>query len=297
MNALTNTAKGLIKNILFRIILRNLKVEQLLTNKREHESHITFGIVHYNAPNFLRLNIKRLTLLHPEAKIYVFDNASSEENLKAILTELGRYENVTLFSNRRDYSNTWACHIIGLQFLLNYAAKKQDSTITFLDQDCILANQVYDLINKLEDKEALLVGVRDYVKIPKDYGYLKKGTLRNYPEVMHASFMMMNPVLIRKLFGKYSLMDGKSFEPYHGIARKVAGKTLFLETQMHPEIPLLTRYIYEGKTYAWHSWYSSRIFGMKDTEFLNNLPVFWLKECLKKAYTFMEQLTLENAQK
>jgi hypothetical protein len=295
MSSLINIAKGFVKDGLFRIILRNLKVKQLLTNKREYESRIAFGIVHYNVPNFLLLNIKQLELLHPEAKIYVFDNASSEENLKTILTELSRYENITLFSNRQDYSNTWACHIIGLQFLLNYAAEKQDSTITFLDQDCILVNKVYDLINKLEDKEVILVGVRDYVEVPKNYGPLKKGTLRNYPEVMHASFMMMKPVLIRKLFGKHSLMDGKSFEPYHGIARKAAGKTLFLETQMHPEIPLLTRYIYEGKTYAWHSWYSSRIFGMKDTEFLNNLPVSWLKEYVKKAYTFMEQLALENA--
>lgn len=179
MSSLINIAKGFVKDGLFRIILRNLKVKQLLTNKREYESRIAFGIVHYNVPNFLLLNIKQLELLHPEAKIYVFDNASSEENLKTILTELSRYENITLFSNRQDYSNTWACHIIGLQFLLNYAAEKQDSTITFLDQDCILVNKVYDLINKLEDKEVILVGVRDYVEVPKNYGPLKKGTLRN----------------------------------------------------------------------------------------------------------------------
>jgi hypothetical protein len=62
---------------------------------------------------------------------------------------------------------------------------------------------------------------------------------------------------------------------------------------MHAEIPLLTRYMYRGKTYAWHSWYSSRIVGMKDTDVLDGLPVSWLKDSLKKAYAFMELLPAE----
>jgi hypothetical protein len=105
--------------------------------------------------------------------------------------------------------------------------------------------------------------------------------------------MIMQPVVIHGLFGDQSLIDGRSFEPYHGIARKTAGKTLFLETQMHAEIPLLTRYMYRGKTYAWHSWYSSRIVGMKDTDVLNGLPVSWLKDSLEKAYAFMGLLPAE----
>jgi hypothetical protein len=292
-NILVNVAKGFAKERLFGRMLRNMKVESLLANKKGDDSRRAFCIVHWNAPNFLLLNVKQLELLHPESKIYVFDNASSEANLNAVLSGLKGYENVTLFSNKRDYSNTWACHIMGLQFLLNYAARKADSVVTFLDQDCVLANRVDDLADQLDSKVTLLIGVRDYVEVPHDYGPLKKGTLRNFPSVVHGSFMMMQPLVIHSLFGDHSLLDGRSFEPYHGIARKAAGKTLFLETQMHDELPLLTRYVYTGKTYAWHSWYSSRTVGMKDTEVLNGLPVFWLKDSLRKAYAFMEHLPAE----
>ena len=292
-NVLVNAAKGFAKERLFGRMLRNMKVEPLLTNKKGADSRRAFCIVHWNAPHFLLLNVKQLELLHPESKIYVFDNASSEANLQAALSGLKNYENVTLFSSKRDYSNTWACHIIGLQFLLNYVAQKSDFLVTFLDQDCILANRVDDLVDHLDSKETLLIGVRDYVEIPHDYGPLKKGTLRNFPDVVHGSFMMMQPLVIYNLFGDQSFLDGRSFEPYHGIARKAAGKTLFLETQMHAEIPLLTRYTYRGKTYAWHSWYSSRTVGMKDTDVLNGLPVSWLKDSLRKAYAFMEHLPAE----
>ncbi|MCJ7761847.1 hypothetical protein MUP38_00135 [Candidatus Bathyarchaeota archaeon] len=292
-NVLVNVAKGFAKERLFGRMLRNMNVEPLLVNKKEDGSRRAFCIVHWNAPHFLLLNVKRLELLHPESKIYIFDNASSEANLKTALSELRDCENVTLFSSKRDYSNTWACHIMGLQFLLNYAAQKSDSTVTFLDQDCILANRIDDLADQLDGRETLLIGVRDYVEIPHDYGPLKKGTLRNFPDVVHGSFMMMQPLVIHNLFGDQSLIDGRSFEPYHGIARKAAGKILFLETQMHAEIPLLTRYTYRGKTYAWHSWYSSRTVGMKDTDFLNGLPVSWLKDSLRKAYAFMEHLPAE----
>lgn len=287
-NVLANAIKGFAKERLFGPMLRNMDVKPLLTSRKEDNSRRAFCIVHWNAPHFLLLNAKRLELLHPESKIYVFDNASSEANLETVLSGLKQYENVTLFSSKRDYSNTWACHILGLQFLLNYAAQRPDSVVIFLDQDCILVSRIDDLADKLDGKETLLIGVRDYVEIPKDYGPLKKGTLRNFPDVVHGSFMMMQPVLIHGLFGNQSLISGRSFEPYHGIARKAAGKTLFLETQMHAEIPLLTRYMYRGKTYAWHSWYSSRIVGMKDTDVLNGLPVSWLKDSLKKAYAFME---------
>ncbi len=292
-STIVNEIKGFVKERLFRRMLRNMKVEQLLVNTKEDDIPMAFCFVHWNSPHFLLLSVKHLELLHSESKIYIFDNASSGENLKAILTGLKDYQNVTLFSSKRDYSNTWACHIMGLQFLLNYAAKQSDSIVTFLDQDCILVDRVDDLAGQLDGKETLLIGVRDYVEIPHDYGPLKKGAFRSYPDAVHGSFMMMQPLVIHSLFGDESLIDGRSFEPYHGIARKAADKILFLETQMHSEIPLLTRYMYGRKTYAWHSWYSSRIFGMEDTEVLNGLPVFWLKDYLRKAHSFMEHLLPE----
>jgi hypothetical protein len=269
----TNILKGLVKDILFRKMLRNIKVEQLLTNKKGDDSRTGFCIVHWNAPKFLLLNIKRLELLHPECRIYVFDNASSNENLEAVLNGLKHYENVTLFSNKHDYSRTWACHIIGLQFLLNYAAKKSDHTVIFLDQDCILARRIDDLMDKLDGKNISLIGVR--------YGDF---------DAVHASFMMMQPVVIYRMFGDCSLMDGFCLEPYLGISRKFKGKILFLEKRAHNEIPLLTSYEWQDKIYAWHAWFSSRTVGMKETDVLDGLPVWWIRNAVEKAYNFMENL-------
>jgi hypothetical protein len=294
MNALVSVSavKEFFKEKSFGIMLRSIEAKQLLINKKKNDSKRAFCIVHWNAPRFLLLNVKRLQRLHPESKIYVFDNASSEANLKAVLSGLQGYENVTLFSSKRDYSQTGFGHLMGLQFLLNYAARRSDSIVVFLDQDCILASRIDDLIQRLDGEETLLVGVRDYVEIPKDYGLLKctRKTLRNFPDCIHASFMIMQPVVIRELFGDKSLFSGKTFEPYHGIARKAAGKILFLETQMHDEIPLLTSYTYQGRTYAWHAWYSSRIVRLQDTDVLDDLPVSWFRSALQQSYEFMTQL-------
>jgi hypothetical protein len=65
-NVLVNATKGFAKERLFGIMLRNMKVEQLLTNRREDDSRRAFCIVHWNASHFLLLNAKRLELLLPE---------------------------------------------------------------------------------------------------------------------------------------------------------------------------------------------------------------------------------------
>lgn len=279
--------KGFAKEMLFGRMLRNMQVTQVLTSRVE--SKLVFGIVHWNAPHFLTLNVKQLRRLHPESKIYVFDNASSSQNFEAVVKGLEGYENVTLFSNRKDYSQTWACQIMGLQFLLNYAEKQGDSVMAFLDQDCMLVNRVDDLASKLNG-DTLLVGVRDYVEKTHDYELLKKGLFRMYPDAVHSSFMMMQPCVVNKLFGDESLFDGYLFEAYHGLSKKAKGKIVFLETEMHPEIPMLTRYFYGDKTYAWHSWFSSRVYGMKNDEVLNFLPVAWIRNAVNQAYEFMLKL-------
>jgi hypothetical protein len=79
---LMDKLKSLVKEKLFRRMLHSMKVEQLLANKSDSQK--AFCIVHWNAPHFLLLNVKRIELLHPEAKIYILDNASSNNNLKTI---------------------------------------------------------------------------------------------------------------------------------------------------------------------------------------------------------------------
>lgn len=206
--------KGFVKERLFESIMKNVKVD-LLIHSLIGTNKIVFGIVHWNAPDFLIINIKQIQKFHPTAKIYVFDNASSQENLQTVFQSLAPLDNITLFSNKKDYSQTWASHIVGLQYLLNYAAKEKDETIVFLDQDCIITKPVDDLADKL-DYKTWLVGVRDYVVKPHDYGILKKGLLRRWHEQVHGSFMIMDPQIIYSLFGSKAFLNGYTFEAYHG---------------------------------------------------------------------------------
>jgi hypothetical protein len=280
----------------FKKILNKMKVE-VLFSKKQAKGIGAFCIVHWNAPDFLLLNVRKIVTLHPESKVYVFDNNSAIANLDAALHGLEKYDNTTLFSIKGDYwrfASERMQHILGLQFLLNYSAMQSDAWTVFLDQDCILSSRVDSLLTKLDSRKTLLIGARDYVEIPKDYGPLKKGALRElqFRNTVHASFMMMQPTVIHGLFGSDSLITDTSsfrsgFELYHGISFKASGRILFLDTQMHDEIPLLTRYTFQGRTYAWHCWYSSRTVGMQETDMIDNLPVSWVRDSLKQAYEFI----------
>ncbi len=281
--------KGYAKERLFKKMLRSMKVEQVFRSKLAY-SPFAFGIVHWNAPAFLLLNIEQLSRLHPECTILVFDNNSTPENYGVIYRELQSYPNVTLFSSRKDYENTWACHVLGLQYLLNYAAHNGVVDLLFLDQDCLLTRRVDGLVKRFSSG-VLLIGARDYVAPKHDYGgVLKNRVFRRYFNRVHASFMLLQPQIINYLFGECSLMDGFEFEPYHGLSRKLGGAVLFLETEMHKDIPMLTAYKLDNTVYAYHSWYSSRALSMTDNECLNGLPVAWIKASVDKSLAFMEKL-------
>jgi hypothetical protein len=218
------------------------------------------------------------------------DNGSQKPNLYAVKKSLERFDNITLFSAKPEYPD----QTVALQFLLNYSAKQSDEITVFLDQDCILSNSIEGLAAKLND-HLLLVGARDYVVIPKEYGPLKPGKLRKAHHLVHASFMILQSKRIRQLFGDYSLFHKTvrgdwQHEPYHGISYKAQGRILFLETRVHDEIPLLTSYSHQGTTYAWHAWYSSRTVKLSAQDFLGRLPVFWLQEVRRLAYSHMEQI-------
>ncbi|MCX8205493.1 MAG: hypothetical protein N3H31_07585, partial [Candidatus Nezhaarchaeota archaeon] len=158
-----------------------------------------------------------------------------------------------------------------------------------------LCRRVDELIDCLIGQNVLVIGARDYVKIPKGYGPLRPGFLRKYPCFIHASFMILKPKQIRKIFGNYSLYHRNALhEPYHGISIRSAGKIVFLDSEMHDSIPLLTRYSWKGKTYAWHAWYSSRTVGLSLNELLDELPVSWLRKVRKLIYDFMENLHNET---
>ena len=281
------------QKISFKRALQNFKVKLVFQCKSESSDQV-FCIVHWNAPDFLLLNLKQLEALHPESKIYILDNGSQKSNLYAVKKGLEQFDNITLFSAKPVSRKGGMNHTVALQFLLNYSAEQSDEIAVFLDQDCLLSKSIEGLAAKLNN-DCLLVGARDYVVIPKECGRLKPGKLRIYPNRVHPSFMILQPKRIRQLFGDYSffhpkVVSDRHYELYHGLSYRLQGRILFLETKVHEEIPLLTSYLHQGIIYAWHAWYSSRTVGLSDQDFVDSHPVFWLRETRRLAYSFMEQI-------
>jgi hypothetical protein len=139
------------------------------------------------------------------------------------------------------------------------------------------------------------------VIIPKDFGPLKKGILRYARDLIHPSFMILQPSRIHHLFGDLSLYDARTadsalydekatHEPYHGLSFKASGRILFLDTKMHDEIPFLTSYMHQNTTFAWHAWYSSRTTGLSPQATIDGLPASWVIESWKHRYEFMKRI-------
>jgi hypothetical protein len=286
-----------------------MKKQILLQSKID--SPTAFCIVHWNAPDFLLLTVSQIELLYPNCKIYILDNGSQQIHLTSIKAGLKKFNNVTLFAllvcpkwAKKLGLYTlfeWQSHTAGLQFLLNYSAKQSDEIAVFLDQDCILTTRVDELFSKFSEN-IILIGARDYVIVPTDYGPLKKGKIRGSYDLIHPSFMIMQPNRINQLFGNSSFYDERPElleyyvgreashpEQYHGLSFKASGRILFVEPRMHAKIPFLTSYAYNENIFAWHAWYSSRTFGIKCSS-LNGYPVSWLREMRKIEYDFMMQV-------
>jgi hypothetical protein len=306
--------------VVFSSMSKTFERQMLQCGKQE--SFLAFCIVHWNAPDFLLLNVSQLELLYPNCCIFVLDNGSRHEDVTEVRKKLKQFNNVTLFSAEL---KPWSLlrifgldsvflsyhpHSIGLQFLLNYAAKQKIETAVFLDQDCVLNRRIDQLIQKL-NKDIWLVGARDYVLIPKDYGPIRKGELLRYASNMiHVSFMILKPVQIRQLFGDLAIIEEGSaiklyqrahaqpfevVEPYYGISIRTAGRIFFLETKMHDTIPLLTSYSSQGIIYAWHAWFSSRTTGFSSQQTIDGcFPVSWLLETRKTTLEFMKHINEET---
>ena len=245
-----------------------------------------FCIVHWNAPAFLLLNIDQLELLYPNSKIYVLDNGSYQANTEVVKKGLKRFNNVTLFvapnwDKGIGANSLFFSHTKGLQFLLNYAAEQRDEIVVFLDQDCLLSDKVDDLFTKF-GTNVILIGKR--------YGHANN--------LMHASFMILQPKKIIQLFGEFSFFHDRRnfanntrqqfFEPYHGLSLKAQRKMLFLE--QNNDIPGISSYVFNGKTYAWHPWGSSETAGYSASDRLNGMPVMLCRKRTKQAFEYMKQI-------
>ncbi len=286
--------------------LNDLGIKCLISNtspKTENNSP-AFCIVHWNAPDFLLLNIKQLDLIYPNSKKYILDNGSKKSILKEIVTSLREIKNVTLLSVK---PNADSDHTIGLQVLLNYSAQQQDEVSVFLDQDCILLHKVDDLLMKFQsEKDLLLIGARDFVVVPKRLkSLIPWNFLRCAPKMIHPSFMIMEPKRIIEIFGQTAFSPRRRAweearenrfgykpynEPYYSISHKTRNHILYLETKMSNEIPFLTSYSYDSIIYAYHAWYSSRTTNLSSQSSIDGLPLSLIQNMRKKSFDYLEQI-------
>lgn len=297
------------ETMVFNYVTKRIKKQVVIHGKTN--SPLVFCIVHWNAPDYLLLNIRQIQLLYPQSKIYVLDNGSQQVNLDAAKRGLKKFNNVTFFAAKRQYGNLVArliseglfdlfdsyTHSKALQFLLNYSTEQSDEIAVFLDQDCILSNNIDYLLAKF-GKDVALIGARDYLVVPHDYGPLRKGVRRDYGMFVHASFMILQPQRTKQLLRNFSFETLNCFrEPYHNISFKTMGKILYLRTQMHETIPNLTRYMHQNITYAWHTWYSTYRDrpGYRFQSKLDNYPISWLEEVQKLAFDYLSQISTDNA--
>lgn len=183
----------------------NLVVKCLIPSRSEKSGNIgpVFCIVHWNAPNFLLLNIKQLERIYPNKEIYVLDNGSQKLCLEELVTALKQFKNVRLFSVRPEAKSN---HTLGPQFLLNYSVMQHNEFSVFLDQDCILCRNLDDLFMKfLFQKDLLLIGARECVRMSKQHNssllWKRADFLRCAPKMVHPSLMILQPKKIIKLFG------------------------------------------------------------------------------------------------
>ena len=204
------SARNIVRSGVNKQIRRRMPVQILLKSKVD--GPIAFCIVHWNAPDFLLLNINQIELLYPNSKIYIFDNSSEHVHIASIKAGLKKFNNVTLLAllgcpkwAKKLHLNVlfeWQTHTAGLQFLLNYSAKQSDEIAVFLDQDCIISTRVDELFSKFS-KDIILIGARDSWR---EHAWNK---------FIHASFMILQPTRINKLFGDSSFYDKRTQSVYH----------------------------------------------------------------------------------
>ena len=286
-----HSAQNIVVSGVNKQIRKGMRPQILLQSKID--SPVAFCIVHWNAPDFLLLTVSQIELLYPNNKIYILDNGSRQIHLTSIKAGLKKFNNVTLFALLDcpkwakkfglDTIFEWQNHTAGLQFLLNYSAKQSDDIAVFLDQDCILSTRVDEFFSKFS-KDIILIGARD--------------SWRGHAcdNLIHPSFMILQPTRINQLFGDSSFYDKRTEslelyarDAYHGLSFKALGRMLYIEPRMNANIPLLTSYVYNETVYAWHAWYSSRTVGINSAS-IDGYPVSWLDDVRKIEYDFMMQV-------
>jgi Glycosyl transferase family 2 len=271
-----------------RILFRLLESARFLISRAgsplANPAGLTFCISHFNAPEFLDATLHSIGRFHSEARIIVAD-ASSEWHQYLAAKSVCRKHRAELHPLATRHRHTG---------LLNYMFRQIRSRVAiFLDQDCVLLGSLDSLIQQIQSGK-VLAGPRDEFRLshpdlcarfPKLAGQL----LRNRPEFVHASLMVMDaprvrqwstkPFIWRAEWGKHPL------ERYYGLTelvrRNQSDGVLTLDSE-HTGYGLGQVYFFYGSRIAYHQWYSGQVYGQAGKVDENGVSWEWLGDEMKR---------------
>ncbi len=243
---------------------------------------LTFCIAHFNAPGFLDATLHSIRRFHPEARVIVAD-ASSEwrEFLAAKFVCRSHCAELHPLATRHRHTG-----------LLNYMFRRIRSRVAiFLDQDCLLLDSLDPLVQQIQSGK-VLAGPRDEfrftqpdfcARFPKLAGQL----LRDRPEFVHASLMVMDAPRIRrwssKPFNWHHEWGKHPLERYYGLTelvrRNQPGGVLMLDGR-HTGYGFGQVYLFNDLPLAYHQWYSGQVYGQ--TSSVDGNDPDWLRAEMKR---------------
>jgi hypothetical protein len=232
--------------------------------RRQTAGDLTFCIAHFNAPDFLAVTLHSIRRHYHDARIIVADASSVWAEFCAAKSICSRY-GAELHPLLNFHRHTG---------LLNYMFRKVTTPLAiFLDQDCVLLESLDPLLQKVVEG-VLLAGPRDEMWITHPngctkYPTLRNGRLRNHPQFIHASLMVVNIGQVRRWIGRQPFRWEPAWGPhplerYYGLTERVRRKAphaiMDLDSQ-HTGYGMGTVYLYGGRPLAYHNWFSGQVFG------------------------------------
>lgn len=210
-----------------------------------------FAVVSLNAPDFLFLSLFSIRRLYPDVEIVVLDNGSHLKFLHTITSLASKFK-CTLLYNKCVFKD----HVLAIQYLIHLAFTKNVKFLVVLDNDAVLVTRLDYILKEMLDKGAILAGPRD--------------SLRNCPLCVHPSLMIINPLEVIKLGGKYVAFNYISSkfnwypEPFYSLSYVSLSRILYMDMSVVEKFKPLTLYSFNGCKIAYHAWYGSRVRTTKD---------------------------------
>ena len=243
---------------------------------------LTFCIAHFNAPEFLDATLHSIRRFHPDARVIVADASSEWREYLAAKSVCQRHlAELHPLATRHRHTG-----------LLNYMFRQIRSRVAiYLDQDCVLLDSLNPLVQQIQSGK-VLAGPRDEFRLSHPdlcarFPKLADQLLRNRPEFVHASLMVMDaprvrewsskPFNWRKEWGKHPL------ERYYGLTelvRRNQPEGVLMLDGRHTGYGFGQIYLFNDRPLAYHQWYSGQVYGRTDKVDGNDPD--WLRAEMKR---------------